>query len=178
MHDSSLAHPHVVVMGVSGCGKSTVARGLAGTVGLRFADADDFHPPANVEKMAAGVPLDDADRLPWLRALAAWTAERAAAGEPTAMACSALTRAHRDVLRGSPAPVAFIHLDGPPEVVAERLAGRDDHFMPPSLLDSQVATLEPLGPDEEGVVLDLARDPATLVAQAAAWVTSGVPAAG
>jgi len=141
-----LAHPHVVVMGVSGCGKSTVARDLAGTVGLRFADADDFHPPGNVAKMRAGTPLDDTDRVPWLHALAAWTAARAAEGEPTVLACSALTRAHRDVLReGGPSTVSFVHLDGPPEVVAQRLADRTGHFMPASLLASQVKTLEPLG---------------------------------
>lgn len=162
-------------MGVSGCGKSTVARDLAVRVGLRLADADEFHPPRNIATMRSGRPLDDEDRMPWLRALAAWTAARAAEGEPTVMACSALTRAHRDVLRGAvPSSVSFVHLDGPTEVVARRLADRTGHFMPASLLASQVETLEPLGPDEEGLVLDLREAPATLVAQAARWISSGV----
>ena len=165
-------------MGVSGCGKSTVARGLGDALGLRFADADDFHPPENVESMRAGVPLDDRARRPWLRALAAWMAERADEGCPTVLACSALTRAHRDLLREGAPGVAFVHLDGPADVVAARLAGRTGHFMPSSLLASQHATLEPLGADEEGVVLDLREDPATLVAQAAAWVSEGVPSEG
>jgi gluconokinase len=163
---------HVVVMGVSGCGKSTVARGLADRLDLRFAEADEFHPPGNVDKMAAGVPLDDADRLPWLAALAGWMREQAAAGQSTVMACSALTRAYRDVLRDGPPRVLFVHLDGPAEVVAERLAARTGHFMPASLLASQVATLEPLGPGEEGVVLDLRQDPNALVGAAAQWLAA------
>jgi gluconokinase len=158
-------------MGVSGCGKSTVARGLADALGLRFADADEFHPADNVARMRAGTALEDEHRMPWLRALAAWMAEQSAAGEATVLACSALTRAYRDVLRDGPSGVAFVHLDGPVDVVAERVAGRAGHFMPASLVASQAATLEPLEPDEEGVVLDLREDPAVLVNLAAQWVS-------
>lgn len=161
-------------MGVSGCGKSTVARGLADALGLTFADADAFHPPENVARMRAGTPLDDEARVPWLRALAAWMAEQAASGRATVLACSALTRAYRDVLREGPPGVAFVHLDGPVEVVAERVAGRAGHFMPASLVASQAETLEPLGPDEEGLVLDLREDPEVLVDRAVQWVSSGL----
>lgn len=158
-------------MGVSGCGKSTVARGVAEALGLPFADADAFHPEANVAKMSAGTPLDDTDRRPWLEALAAWMAGESRAGRSTVLACSALTREHRDLLRAGPPHVAFVHLDGPSEVVAERLAGRTGHFMPASLLASQVAALEPLGPDEDGVVLDLRATPERLVEDAVAWLS-------
>ena len=169
---------HVVVMGVSGCGKSTVALGVAERLGLVFAEADEFHPASNVEKMAAGIPLDDADRMPWLRALAAWAGEQAARGRSTVMACSSLRRRYRDVLRGGADGTVFIHLDGPVEVIAERLAARRGHFMPPALLTSQEAVLEPLRPDEEGVVLDLRHDPDVLVSQAVEWLSTGLPAKG
>ena len=162
---------HVVVMGVSGCGKSTVAEGISAAMGLPFAEADRFHPAGNVEKMRAGIPLTDEDRWPWLSELAAWMADRAAEGRSTVMACSALRRAHRDVLRSGPPQVHFVHLDGPAEVVVARMSTRAGHFMPASLLTSQVATLEPLEADEEGVVLDLRHDPDTLVAQAVAWLS-------
>ncbi len=165
-------------MGVSGCGKSTVARGLADALGLTFADADAFHPPENVARMRAGTPLDDEARMPWLRVLAAWMAEQASCGGATVLACSALTRAYRDVLREGPPGVAFVHLDGPVEVVAERVAGRAGHFMPSSLVASQAATLEPLAPEEEGLVLDLREDPEVLVGRAAQWVSSGLSGGG
>ena len=160
---------HVVVMGVSGCGKTTVAQGISGETGWTFAEADSFHSPEKVAKMAAGTPLTDEDRWPWLRDLARWMGERAAAGESTVIACSALRRAYRDVLRsGPPHDVDFVHLDGPVEVVAQRLEARSGHYMPASLLASQVATLEPLEPDEGGVVLDLRKPPADLVTEAVA----------
>lgn len=147
--------PLVTVMGVSGSGKTTVGAALAQRLRVPFADGDDFHPAANVEKMSAGVPLTDADRLPWLQTLAAWLREHAATGG--VLSCSALRRGYRDVLReGNPA-VRFVHLDGSPEVVARRVAGRPGHFMPASLVESQFATLEPLGADENGVVVDLDR---------------------
>ncbi len=172
---------HVIVMGVSGSGKSTVATGISERTGLCFVEADDFHSPANVAKMRSGIPLDDTDRWPWLRDLAAWMAERAAEGVSTVLACSALRRAYRDVLRdglhrdrdglhrdrGVDGPVVeFVHLDGSAEVIRDRMAHRPGHYMPPSLLDSQVATLEPLQPDERGVVLDVAHTPQELVDEA------------
>ncbi len=155
---------HVVVMGVSGCGKTTVARLLAELTGLAFAEADEFHSEANVERMRSGVPLDDADRWPWLGDLAGWMAARHREGVSTVLTCSALKRSYRDVLRQGPAGVEFVHLDGPTEVIRERMSTRTHPYMPASLLDSQAAILEPLGPDERGVVLDLRLPPEVLVA--------------
>ncbi|MEV2239181.1 gluconokinase [Micromonospora sp. NPDC049891] len=146
---------HVVVMGVSGAGKTTVAQGVAALTGLTFAEADEFHSVANVARMRAGVPLDDAARWPWLRSLADWMAARHREGVSTVLACSALRRSYRDVLRQGPPAVDFVHLAGPSEVIRERLTLRSGHYMPASLLDSQTATLEPLCPDEQGLVLDL-----------------------
>lgn len=162
---------HVVVMGLSGCGKSTVAEGISTAMGLPFAEADRFHPAGNVAKMSAGIPLTDADRWPWLSDLSAWMAAQAAEGRSTVMACSALRRAYRDVLRSGPPAVQFVHLDGPVELIAARMSARADHFMPASLLASQMATLEPLEADEDGVVLDLRHDPDTLVEEAVAWLS-------
>ncbi len=157
---------HVVVMGVSGCGKSTVAAGISERAGLVLADADRFHPDCNIAKMSAGIPLTDTDREPWLRALAAWIAHHERAGRSTVMACSALRRSYRDILRTGAEHVEFVHLAGPSEVVAPRLAARSDHFMPPDLLDSQYAALEPLGADELGVTLELRLGSGELIAQA------------
>ncbi|MGC9665264.1 gluconokinase [Planosporangium sp. 12N6] len=154
---------HVVVMGVSGCGKTTVARGISAATGLAFAEADEFHSEANVAMMRAGVPLSDTERWPWLRALAAWVADRAAEGVPTVLACSALKRAYRDVLRQGAPAMEFVHLDGSAAVIRERLSARTGHYMPASLLDSQIAALEPLQPDESGLVLDASRAPDDLV---------------
>lgn len=157
---------HVVVMGVSGCGKTTVARCISAATGLLFAEADEFHSRANVEKMSAGVPLRDEDRWPWLHDLAAWMTARAAEGRSTVMSCSALKRAYRDVLAVGPPSLDFVHLHGAPEVLRERMSARSGHYMPAALLDSQVATLEPLQPDESGIVLDVALPPEELVARA------------
>jgi gluconokinase len=154
---------HVVVMGVSGAGKTTVARGISELTGLRFAEADEFHSAANVARMRAGVPLDDEDRWPWLRALAGWMADRHAEGVSTVLTCSALKRAYRDVLRQGPADVEFLHLDGAAELIRDRLDRRVGHYMPASLFDSQRAILEPLGPDESGVLLEVAAPPDELV---------------
>lgn len=151
---------HLVVMGVSGCGKTTLGEGVARETRRPFADADHFHPPANVAKMAAGIPLDDEDRRPWLAALAGWLAEQDAAGRASVLAGSMLKRAYRDVLRSAVPALFFVHLDGDREVLRERLAGRSGHFFPPSLLDSQIAALEPLGSDELGATLDIALAPA------------------
>jgi gluconokinase len=141
----------MVVMGVTGCGKSTVGAALAARLGVPYADADEFHGAANVAKMSAGVPLDDEDRWPWLRAIGAWLAAR-----DGVVSCSALKRAYRDVLREQAPDAFFVHLHGDRETVRRRVAGRATHFMPASLVDSQFAALEPLGADEHGVTLDLA----------------------
>lgn len=154
---------HVVVMGVSGSGKTTVALGISAATGIVFAEADDFHSTASVTKMRAGIPLDDDDRWPWLHRLADWMAEQAAQGASTVIACSALKRAYRDVLADGPPSLDFVHLEGSPEVIRERMARRAGHYMPPSLLDSQLATLEPLEDDESGLELDVALPPDRLV---------------
>lgn len=161
---------HVVVMGVSGCGKSTVAELLSDQTGTRFAEADVFHSAGNKEKMAAGIPLNDQDRWPWLRDLATWTADQAREGRSTVMACSALKRSYRDLLRTGPPRLDFVHLDGSPDTIRTRMATRRGHYMPASLLESQIATLEPLQPDESGVVLDLQMPPEELVVQALVWL--------
>ncbi|WTY91404.1 gluconokinase [Sphaerisporangium sp. NBC_01403] len=151
----TFAAPLLVVMGVTGSGKTTVGAALAQRLRVPFADADDFHSQANVDKMSAGVPLDDADRLPWLRSIGAWLAGHVAGGG--VVSCSALKRSYRDVLREAAPGVGFVHLHGDQEVVRRRVAGRPGHFMPASLVASQFQTLEPLEDDERGVVLDLGR---------------------
>lgn len=167
---------HLVVMGVSGSGKTTVAEGVVGRTGWVFAEADAFHPQANIDKMASGTPLTDEDRWPWLRHLGAWMAEHGAKGEDTVITCSALKRVYRDVLRaevealGAGHRVVFAHLDGSAEIIAARLEGRQGHFMPASLLQSQIDTLEDLEPDEDGVALDLTASPEALVDQVMATV--------
>ena len=161
--------PIAVVMGVSGSGKTTVGRELAARLGVPYADADEFHPPANIAKMSAGVPLDDTDRAPWLRAIAGWLADHRATG--AVVSCSALKRRYRDVLRTPVGHLPFLHLDGDPTVVAQRVAGRPGHFMPASLVASQFADLEPLGPDEEGQVADLAAPVDDVVASFTAYLS-------
>jgi len=145
--------PLVVAMGVSGSGKSTVGAALAQRLRVPFADADDFHPPANIAKMTAGEALDDTDRHPWLEAIGEWLVAHQESGG--VMSCSALKRKYRDQLRGHAPGVEFLHLHGSREVIARRQASRPGHFMPASLLDSQFATLEPLAPDEHGQVVDV-----------------------
>ncbi|MFI6784964.1 gluconokinase [Micromonospora sp. NPDC050276] len=157
---------HVVVMGVAGAGKTTVARGISAATGLLFAEADEFHTPGNVARMRSGVPLDDAARWPWLRDIAAWLADRGAEGQSTVLACSALKRSYRDVLRQGSPRVDFVHLDGPTEAIRARLARREGHYMPASLLESQLATLEPAEPDESVLVLDVSLAPEDLVVAA------------
>lgn len=156
---------HFVFMGVSGSGKTTVAELIAKQLELPLAEADLFHLPANIRKMEAGTPLTDEDRWPWLRELAAWLATHEALGESTAMACSSLKRSYRDVLREGAPGVRFLHMHGPPEVIWKRIDAREDHFMPPMLLKSQMATLEPLGVDEEGREFDVRLDLETLIEQ-------------
>jgi gluconokinase len=159
--------PRVVVMGASGSGKSTVGWLLARLLGVPFVDADGLHPPANVAKMAAGTPLTDDDRRPWLRLVGAELA-RSPAG--AVVACSALRRSYRDLVREAAPDAVLVHLDGTREQLASRLATRLDHFMPASLLDSQLSTLEPLGADEAGVVLDVTASPDRIADDARAWV--------
>lgn len=132
----------IVLMGVTGAGKTTVGELLAARLGARFAEGDAYHPPANVAKMRGGTPLQDADRWPWLEAIRAELARAIAGGETVVVACSALKRAYRDVLRRAGPGVHFVHLTGDPGLIAGRLAGRRGHYMPPALLPSQLATLE------------------------------------
>lgn len=150
----------IVVMGVSGSGKSTVGAALAQRLRVPFADADDFHPPANIAKMTAGHPLDDDDRLPWLDSIGEWLAEHGTGG---VMSCSALKRKYRDQLRGHCPAIEFLHLEGTLETIGRRQASRPGHFMPAALLASQFATLEPLEPDEHGVRIDVDQSIDTII---------------
>lgn len=152
-------------MGVSGSGKSTVGTALARRWGVAFTDADELHPPANLAKMAAGHPLDDDDRRPWLEIVGAWLAAHADGG---VVACSALRRTYRDQLRTHLPDVTWLHLDGDPTLIAGRQADRPGHFMPSSLMASQLATLEPLGADEGGLVVDVGRPVDDIVTEAVA----------
>lgn len=152
MSDRFLA---IIVMGVSGAGKSTVAAALAARLGFALEDADAYHPPANIAKMHAGIPLTDDDRWPWLQAIADAIDRKAAAGAPAVIACSALKRTYRDVLVHGRDDVRLVYLKGSRDLIAERLARRSDHFMPASLLDSQFATLEEPAADENAIVVDI-----------------------
>jgi gluconokinase len=156
----------VVVMGVCGCGKSTVGERLARELGALFIEGDAFHPPANVARMAAGIALTDADRQGWLEALAAQLADARRAGRSVVLACSALKRRYRDVLRLGAPDLRVVHLAGDRAMLAVRLAARQGHYMPASLLDSQLATLETPDPDERAVTLDAGAPTATLVQSA------------
>jgi gluconokinase len=150
----------LVVMGVSGVGKTSVAAAIVARTGWNFAEGDDFHPEANRAKMASGHPLDDEDRWPWLRRIAAWIGEQEAAGRDAVVTCSALRRPYRDLLCDGHPSVRFVHLIAPPDLIKHRMDARQGHFMPPSLLASQLATLEPLHPDEPGVAVETTGDPA------------------
>ncbi len=154
-------------MGVSGSGKSTVAQRLAATLDVEHAEGDDFHSPANVAKMRGGVPLDDADRAEWLQALTDWLSHRGGAGG--VLSASALRRSYRDLLREAAPGVVFLHLHGSPTLLLARMKERRGHFMPVTLLDSQLATLEPLGDDEAGLTVDAATDVEGIVEQFVAW---------
>ncbi|MDT4936870.1 MAG: gluconokinase [Pseudonocardiales bacterium] len=149
--------PVVVVMGVAGSGKTTIATLLARRLGWDEIDGDALHPPANIAKMAAGRPLDDADRAPWLARIAAWIDEHQQRGRAGIVTCSALRRSYRDELRRP--GVAFVLLSADKATLAARLSARTDHFMPPGLLDSQLATFEPPGPDEQVLSIDTSGPP-------------------
>lgn len=158
-------------MGVSGVGKTTVGTALAGRLGVPYAEADEFHPPANIAKMSAGVALTDADRAPWLRAIAAWITEQAGRGGGV-VTCSALKRRYRDVLARAAGDVWFLHLSGDRALLAARIGARTGHFMPAALLDSQLGDLEPLQPGEPGLVVDVAAGPEQIVETTVAALAS------
>lgn len=153
----------VVVMGVSGSGKTTVAVQLAERLGWEFAEGDDFHPRANVEKMSAGHPLDDDDRWPWLRTIGRWIDQREATGRSVVVTCSALKRSYRDLLREGRPSVWFAHVTADAELIRRRMEHRTGHYMPASLLDSQLGTLQPLEPDEPGAAVSGAGTPEEVV---------------
>lgn len=159
--------PHVVVvMGVAGTGKTTIGPLLADRLGVPYAEGDDFHPQANIDKMSAGIPLDDDDRWPWLDAIGAWARGRTGLGG--AVSCSALKRVYRDRLRAAAPGIVFVHLTGSRELIASRMAQRQGHFMPTALLDSQFATLQPLQADERGVEVDVSGTPDEITERAEA----------
>jgi carbohydrate kinase (thermoresistant glucokinase family) len=160
---------HLVFMGVSGSGKSAAAEAVRERLGWELAEGDDFHPPENVEKMSQGIALTDDDRWGWLESLAEWTAERDARGVPTLLSCSALRRTYRDVLRRGGAGTFFVHLTGDKHMILGRMQSRA-HFMPPSLLESQLDTLQPLGPDEAGMTVDTALPLETIAAMVVARI--------
>ena len=153
------AAPVLLIMGVAGSGKTTVGTLVAKHLGLPFVDGDDLQPKANIEKMRSGVPLTDADRAPWLAAIGDWMDARAAMGEGGVVAASVLKHAYRDGLRAGRPQVRIVYLRGSPDLIAERLAHRTGHFWPPALLASQFADLEPPGPDEDPIVVDIAGSP-------------------
>ncbi len=156
--------PLILVMGVSGAGKSTVGQAIASALGLPFADADDFHPKANIAKMSRGEALTDEDRWPWLAAIGAHLA--AHRGRGCVVTCSALKRAYRDALRDAAPDLRLVFLTGDSALVAARQAARRNHFMPASLVASQFATLEPPAPEEGAITLDVGATPAALAAAA------------
>lgn len=168
----------LVVMGVSGSGKTTVGTLLAGRLHWRFAEADDFHPAANIAKMRSGTPLNDADRLPWLRAIAAQIDQWRAEDTNGIVTCSALKRRYRDIVVGDRPEVRLVYLKGDRDLITHRLAARHGHFMPVSLLDSQFADLEEPGPDERPITVPIGDPPAVLVEKIIAALKADKPRAG
>ena len=163
----------IVVMGVSGAGKSTVGRLVAARLDCPFRDADSFHPPANVAKMAGGQPLTDEDRWPWLRAIAAWIAEHRVAGTTCVVTCSALKRAYRDIVTDHQcADVRLVYLKGEFDLIAARLAARKGHFMPPALLKSQFDALEPPTADERAIAVPIDATPEEIAARAVVQIAT------
>lgn len=168
----------LVVMGVSGSGKSTVAARVAERLDWIFVDGDSFHTPEHVAKMRAGLALDDEDRAPWLAAIAVWIRQRLERGESGVIVCSALRRAYRDVLAGGSRRVRIVYLDGSRALIAGRLAERHGHFMPPALLDSQFAALEPPAADEHAIVVGIADTPEAIADRVVAQVRAEADAQG
>jgi carbohydrate kinase (thermoresistant glucokinase family) len=164
----------IVVMGVAGCGKSTVGALVADSVHAEFVDADSLHPPESVAKMAAGTPLTDDDRWPWLDLVGGRIADAVRAGRGIVVACSVLRRKHRDaIVRAAGVDVTFAHLHADAETLAARIAARSDHFMPASLLDSQLSTLEPLAEDEAGFSVDVVQAPSRVAAEITRRLAAG-----
>ena len=158
---------HLVVMGVAGSGKSTIAAALSRQLGWACAEADEFHPEANITKMTQGIPLQDEDRWPWLQEIRNWMTAQAQAGCSTVLTCSALKKSYRQLLSEAEGRVVFLHLDGGADLISQRMQGREGHFMPPTLLPSQLATLEPLSQEEldaGSLRLDISQSPEQLVA--------------
>jgi gluconokinase len=164
-----------IVMGVSGSGKTTVAKALAQEQGWILLEGDSFHPPANIAKMKAGIPLTDEDRWPWLQAIAAREDELLAAGQSAVVACSALRLAYRDILIGPRPDTLLVYLRGSKALIAERMKARKGHFMPPALLDSQFATLEEPGPEEHPIIVDIGRSPDAMIEDAIRQLKEHVP---
>lgn len=164
-----LPRNHIVVMGVSGCGKSTVGALLCARLGLPYKDGDELHPQANINKMAAGIPLDDGDRLPWLTDCACWLRDSGGG----ILGCSALKRSYRDLIRSYVPDAAFVHLTGPEALLHQRMATRPGHFMAPAMLASQLETLEPLFDDEAGHAFDISLPPAELLGTITGWLGKG-----
>lgn len=155
----------VIVMGVSGSGKSTIGMLLAGRLHWEYEDADWLHPAANIDKMHDGIPLGDEDRWPWLRAIAAWIDETRRAGRHGVVACSALKRRYRELLMGNRPDVRLVYLKGDEQLIARRIATRHEHFMPPALLHSQFEALEEPGPDENPIAVPIESPPREVVAR-------------
>jgi gluconokinase len=157
---------HLVVMGVAGSGKSTIAAALSQQLGWACAEADEFHPQSNIDKMTQGIPLQDEDRWPWLQEIQDWMSAQAAAGKSTVLTCSALKKSYRQLLSEAGGRVLFLHLHGEAGLIGQRMQGREGHFMPPTLLPSQLATLEPLSEEElaaGSLRLDISKAPEELV---------------
>ncbi|WP_144674618.1 gluconokinase [Arthrobacter sp. U41] len=157
---------HLVVMGVAGSGKSTIAAALSQQLGWACAEADEFHPQTNIQKMSQGIPLQDEDRWPWLQQIQNWMTTQAKAGKSTVLTCSALKQRYRQLLAQAEGRVLFLHLHGEADLIGQRMQGREGHFMPPTLLPSQLATLEPLSDDElatGSLRLDISKSPEELV---------------
>lgn len=161
----------IVVMGVAGCGKTSVGQALAGILGWPFLEGDSFHPAENIAKMSAGIPLQDEDRWGWLDIIAARIAQDRASGESVVVSCSALKRRYRERLSAGGLRVLFVHLHGTRELIHSRMALRTGHYMPTSLLDSQFAALEPLAADEFGITCDIDASPAEIAARVAPLVS-------
>lgn len=160
---SETRYPSMVIMGVQGSGKTTIGQALADRLNIQFIDGDDLHPAANKQKMAGGSPLTDEDRVPWLKAIGDAIATGRAEGRITIVACSALKRWYRELLRASDPQLVFVHLVGDKGLLADRIAHRDHEYMPSTLLDSQIETLEPLAEWEHGIAISVDQTPAAIV---------------